>query len=95
MYDPPMEEFAVLGTSFHPGPGGRGDDGRKERLGAVQGPMIGIVTRGTIRVAAGADEMVLEEGGVVYVVPDNAVDVELLTADKDGEGEVWWAVCMV
>lgn len=93
-YDPPLEEFTVLGTSLRPGPGGVGGDGRRERLGAVGGPTIGIVTRGKVRVSAGGDTLELEEGGIVYVVPGNEVQVELLQPDGDGEGEVWWAACV-
>ncbi|PCH42743.1 mannose-6-phosphate isomerase [Wolfiporia cocos MD-104 SS10] len=90
-YDPPLEEFVVMGTALREGAESR------ERLEKVNGPTIGIVTRGKVRFGVtegGAEELVLEEGGVMYVVPGKTVEVELLSADKEGEGEVWWAACL-
>ncbi|CCM05807.1 uncharacterized protein FIBRA_08041 [Fibroporia radiculosa] len=94
-YDPPLEEFVVLGTVFHPGPGSTGDGGRKERLEPSDGPTMGIVTRGRVRMNVGDETVDLEEGAVVYVVPGNTINVELLQPDQEGEGEVWWATCVI
>lgn len=88
-YDPPLEEFVVLGTTL-----GRGAEREVLRVG---GPLIGIVTKGTVAVRSGGEEMVLGEGGVVYVVHGGAgereVEVELKQPADDEEGEVWWSVC--
>ncbi|KAI0944196.1 hypothetical protein AcW1_001956 [Taiwanofungus camphoratus] len=90
-YAPPLEEFVVLRTAL------RTADAARERLGAVKGPTVGIVTRGVVavRVRGRGEEVVLPEGGVVYVVPGNEVEVELQEAGEEGEGEVWWAACLV
>ena len=57
----------------------------------VRGPMVGVVTSGTLAVRAGGEEMVLGEGGVVYVVHDGAgrreVEVQVMEAGEGGEGE--------
>ncbi|KAH9840871.1 RmlC-like cupin domain-containing protein [Rhodofomes roseus] len=88
-YDPPLDEFAVLGTAL-------GKGAAKEVL-KVRGPLVGIVTKGKVAVRSGGEEMLLGEGGVVYVVHggagERAVEVELREGGADGDGEVWWAVC--
>ncbi|KZT66184.1 mannose-6-phosphate isomerase [Daedalea quercina L-15889] len=88
-YDPPLEEFAVLRTAL--------SGGEAREVLRVRGPLVGIVTKGGLAVRSGGEEMVLEEGGVVYVVHGGAgerqVEVELREAGEDGEGEVWWSVC--
>lgn len=87
-YRPPLEEFAVLGTTL-------AQNAREERLGPIKGPMVGIVLKGTVRIRASAEakeeeneEMRAEMGMVVYVRPGNEVALELVEGD---EGEVWWA----
>ncbi|KAI0360054.1 mannose-6-phosphate isomerase [Trametes cingulata] len=87
-YDPPMEEFVVLGTML--------DDknARTERLAAVNGPTIGIVTKGRARIAVsrGNEQLDLDEGGVVFIPPGNDIRVELHEGrGKEGAGEVWWS----
>lgn len=88
-YDPPLEEFVVLGTALR-----RGEENEVLR---VSGPLIGIVTQGAVAVRSGGEEMVLREGGVVYVVCGGAgerdVEVELKEVGDGGEGEIWWSVC--
>ncbi|KAH9929240.1 RmlC-like cupin domain-containing protein [Fomitopsis serialis] len=88
-YDPPLEEFAVLRTVL-------GNREGREVL-KVRGPLVGIVTKGAVAVSSGGEDMVLDEGGVVYVVHGGAgereVGIELKEAGVNGEGEVWWAVC--
>lgn len=87
-YNPPMEEFVVLGTIL--------DDkaATTERLSAVKGPTIGIVTKGKARIALsrGNDQLELDEGGVVFIPPGNDIQVELLEGrGPGGAGEVWWS----
>ncbi|KAI0671529.1 mannose-6-phosphate isomerase [Trametes maxima] len=98
-YDPPMEEFVVLGTLLS------GDGARTERLSAVKGPTIGIVTKGKmnrgnvlqqcpgpIAVGNGNERFELDEGAVVFITPGNDVDIELLEGrGATAAGEVWWS----
>ncbi|TFY59778.1 hypothetical protein EVJ58_g5567 [Rhodofomes roseus] len=85
----PADAFAVLGTAL-------GKGAAKEVL-QVRGPLVGIVTKGKVAMRSGGEEMLLGEGGVVYVVHggagERAVEVELREGGADGDGEVWWAVC--
>ncbi|OSD06393.1 mannose-6-phosphate isomerase [Trametes coccinea BRFM310] len=86
-YDPPMEEFVVLGTTLD-------NSAKTERLGAVKGPTIGIVTKGKARIAVsrGNEQLELDEGGVVYIPPGNDIHIELLEGrGQEGAGEVWWS----
>jgi mannose-6-phosphate isomerase len=84
-FSPPLEEFDVLRTELR---------GARETLAPARGPTIGIVTGGgSARFSAGGEEVVLPEGGVVYVVPGVEVAVEL--AGGAGEGEVWWATSSI
>ena len=82
-YDPPLEEFVVLGTHLA--------GTQQETLAAVDGPTIGIVTEGTMRVAVEGGVLELEQGSIIYVVPSNVVLVELAQADGATRGEMWWA----
>ncbi|EIW57378.1 mannose-6-phosphate isomerase [Trametes versicolor FP-101664 SS1] len=88
-YNPPLEEFVVLGTLLDSKSAGT------ERLGAVSGPTIGIVTKGKARIAVGkgGEQLELDEGGVVFVAPGNDIEVELLEGrgSEGSEGEVWWS----
>ncbi|OCH90105.1 mannose-6-phosphate isomerase [Obba rivulosa] len=87
-YRPPLEEFVVLGTTLSAAV-------REERFGPARGPMVGIVVKGTVRVATNAqakeeddEEMRAAPGTVVFVRPGNGVQMELVEGE---EGEVWWA----
>ncbi|KAI0649334.1 mannose-6-phosphate isomerase [Trametes meyenii] len=87
-YDPPMEEFVVLVTALD------GKSAQTEQLGAVQGPTIGIVTKGRVRIAVrnGHEELELDEGAVVFIPPRNDIDIELLAGRGMTDiGEVWWS----
>lgn len=87
-YDPPMEEFVVLGTMLD------NKSAKEERLGAVKGPTIGIVTKGKARltVSRGHEQLELDEGGVMFIPPGNDIQVELLEGrGAEGAGEVWWS----
>ncbi|KAI0073128.1 mannose-6-phosphate isomerase [Panus rudis PR-1116 ss-1] len=87
-YDPPLDEFVVLGTHLK--------EGDAEVLGAVGGPTIGIVTKGRVRFSVAAGEVVeIDEGGIVYVVPGCDVEADLVKGADGGYGEVWWATSMV
>ncbi|KAI0635738.1 mannose-6-phosphate isomerase [Trametes polyzona] len=87
-YDPPMEEFVVLGTALN------SKNAKTEQLAAVSGPTIGIVTKGRVRIAVsrGDEQLDLDEGGVVFIPPGNDIRVELLEGrGPEGAGEVWWS----
>lgn len=88
-YNPPMEEFVVLGTLLD------SRSANTERLGAVSGPTIGIVTKGKARIAVGkgGEQLELDEGGVVFIAPGNDIQIELLEGSgaEGSEGEVWWS----
>ncbi|KAI0370371.1 mannose-6-phosphate isomerase [Pilatotrama ljubarskyi] len=87
-YDPPMEEFVVLGTMLN------GKSAKTEHLTAVKGPTIGIVTKGRARIAVsrGNEQLDLDEGGVVFIPPGNDIRVELLEGrGAEGAGEIWWS----
>ncbi|CDO75789.1 hypothetical protein BN946_scf184934.g4 [Trametes cinnabarina] len=86
-YDPPTEEFVVLGTMLN------SKNARTECLGAVKGPTIGIVTKGRAKIAVsrGDEQLELEEGGVVFIPPGNDIQIQLLEGRGQGVGEVWWS----
>ncbi|KAL4243515.1 Mannose-6-phosphate isomerase [Abortiporus biennis] len=86
VYRPPLEEFVVLGTSLS-----KERASGKEVLESINGPMIGIVIKGNIKVQVEDESEKVSEGGIVYVVPNKEVLVELV---KGGKGEVWWAASM-
>lgn len=93
VYDPPEAEFSVLGTSLRARPA---ED--TEELAPNNGPLVGIVTRGEVRVKVGEEQMELRKGGVVFVRPGHAVEVKLSKAQVAREeegGEIWWAACLV
>lgn len=85
LYAPPLEEFVVMGTYLT-------ESENEETLQKIDGPTIGIITKGKVRVAVDGESMELDPGGVVYVVPNREVTVELLSGKS---GEVWWAATMV
>ena len=69
----------------------------EERLAAVDGPTIGIVTRGKVRVGAarkGEEEQLdLDEGGVFFVLPGNEIHIQVLEGSGPaGAAEVWWSL---
>lgn len=83
MYDPPIEEFVVLGTRL--------EGTQQETLAAIDGPMIGIVTAGAVEVAVEGEVVELLEGSIIYVVPGTVVLIELAQAHGASAGEIWWA----
>ncbi|TFK93977.1 mannose-6-phosphate isomerase [Polyporus arcularius HHB13444] len=90
-YDPPLEEFTVLGTFLS------ARKAREEHLGAVDGPTIGIVTRGKVKLSTKkgdqTEQLVLDQGAVVFIPPKNEVQVEILEGrGPDEAGEVWWSL---
>ncbi|TBU32588.1 mannose-6-phosphate isomerase [Dichomitus squalens] len=92
-YDPPLEEFTVLGTILSAA------NAKEETLDAVEGPTIGIVTRGRLKVSSkpntgGAqDSLELDEGCVVFVPPGHEIQVEVSGGcGPEGAGEMWWSL---
>ena len=92
-YDPPLEEFTVIGTFLS------AVDAKEETLDAVEGPTIGIVTRGKLKVSAKPnkggteDRLELHEGCVVFVPPGHEIHVEVLDGrGPEGAGEMWWSL---
>jgi mannose-6-phosphate isomerase len=85
LYAPPLEEFVVLGTALE------GSD--KEKLAAVDGPTIGIVRAGIVKVVVKNESLDLQEGGIVFVAPGNDTVVEL--SQGSSKGEIWWAAAGV
>jgi mannose-6-phosphate isomerase len=77
-FSPPLEEFEVLWTQLK----------QAETIAPAGGPTIGIVTKGSVKVAAGGEELELPQGGVVFVAPGNEIDIQAVSG---GETEVWWA----
>lgn len=78
-YEPPLEEFVVLGTSL--------EAGEKEVLKAINGPSIGIVVKGTMKVSA-EQTFTLDAGSIVFVAPNHDIYIE----SSMGGGEMWWSV---
>ncbi|RPD61165.1 mannose-6-phosphate isomerase [Lentinus tigrinus ALCF2SS1-7] len=90
-YDPPIEEFIVLGTFLSM------KNAKEEHLGAVDGPTMGIVTRGKVRISTNkggeTEQLELDEGAVVFVAAKNEINVEILEGHgPDEAGEVWWSL---
>ncbi len=90
-YNPPIQEFVVVGTFLS------AKKAKDERLGAVDGPTIGIVTRGQVKIRTKkgnlTEELEIDEGGVVFVPPGNEIQVEILEGrGSDEAGEVWWSL---
>ena len=90
-YDPPLEDFTVLGTFLS------ALKSKAETLDPVDGPTIGIVTRGKLQVSTGLtkgqESLKLDEGSVVFVPPGNEIRVEVVEGKgQEGAGEVWWAL---
>ena len=90
-YDPPMEEFTVPGTF----PSAK--DAKEEHLSAVDGPTMGIVTRGKVKIStkkgSETQQLTLDEGAVVFIAAKNEVDMEVIEGrGPDEAGEVWWSV---
>lgn len=57
-YDPPLEEFVVLGTALK--------QGETETLAAVDGPTLGIVTSGKMKVSVDGEALTLDEGSICW-----------------------------
>jgi glyoxylate utilization-related uncharacterized protein len=74
-----MEEFDVLWTRLGLA---------EETLAPAEGPTIGFVTKGSVRVRAGEEELSLPSGGIVFVAPGHEVTVQNVSSS---EGEIWWA----
>lgn len=74
LYDPPIEEFSVLQTTFKTSTGVR-------KFNPVKGPSILIVTNGTGLIKCGAETVVAEPGYNFFVVPN--VEIELETKDPE------------
>ncbi|KAI0787856.1 mannose-6-phosphate isomerase [Fomes fomentarius] len=90
-YNPPIQEVVVVGTFLS------AKKAKDERLGAVDGPTIGIVTRGRVKFSTKngnlTEELEIDEGGVVFVPPGNEIQVEILEGrGSDEAGEVWWSL---
>lgn len=90
-YDPPLDEFTVIGTFLS------ALKAKQENLDPADGPTIGIITRGKLRVSAssgkGKDSLDLDEGSVVFVPPGNEIQVEVIEGKgQESAGEVWWAL---
>ncbi|EKM52726.1 uncharacterized protein PHACADRAFT_198773 [Phanerochaete carnosa HHB-10118-sp] len=68
---------------------------QQETLAAVDGPTIGIVTEGTMKVAVKGQVLDLKQGSIVYVVPGNVILLELAPVDGRAKGEMWWAAAGV
>ena len=90
-YDPPMEEFTVLGTFLS------AKDAKEEHLSAVDGPTMGIVTRGKVKIStkkgSETEQLTLDEGAVVFIAAKNEIDLEILEGrGPDDAGEVWWSL---
>ena len=60
LYDPPIEEFAVVKTDLL-------KKGAKATFEGIEGPSIFIVTKGDGRIEVGAKEESVSEGAVVFV----------------------------
>jgi mannose-6-phosphate isomerase len=71
-YAPPLGEFSVLGTKL--------EKGESEQIGALGGPSILIVTKGSGTMKAGEKEYKLEEGFIFFV----GHGVEIGFEAKDG-----------
>ncbi|QLQ81608.1 hypothetical protein HG537_0F03690 [Torulaspora globosa] len=73
-FNPPIEEFAIIQTTFQESTGTRHFEGLK-------GPSILIVTKGTGVVGTSAQKLKAEPGFVFFIAPDTPVDLE--TDDND------------
>lgn len=78
-FQPPMEEFDVLWTRLGLA---------EETLAPAEGPTIGFVTKGSVRMRTEEEELILPSGGIVFVAPGHEVTVQSVGSD---EGEIWWA----
>lgn len=85
VYAPPLEEFMVMATYMD-------EVKAHEVLKKVNGPTIGIIKEGKLRIEVAGESLVLDAGGTFYVVPDHDVSIRLVAGKR---GEVWWAACMV
>ena len=93
-YDPPFEEFTVLGTKFSASEAesvGQGELPVHEVLESVLGPTACIVTKGMVRLREEGKVELLElgEGGVGFVKPGVVVEV---LGEGQGPVEIWWAM---
>ena len=92
MYQCPIGNTAILHTSIKEG-------GRFELLSESVGPTIGIVTRGTLRISTfnnRIEEVILGEGGVVYIAPGcraTIIPIRKVQEEEGGAncgGDIWW-----
>lgn len=68
LYDPPIEEFAVVKTEL--------EKGGKETFEAVEGPSIVIFTKGGGKIKVGPKEMEAKEGHVFFVGATAEVEMD-------------------
>ncbi|SCU84161.1 LAFA_0D08504g1_1 [Lachancea sp. 'fantastica'] len=73
LYNPPIEEFAVLETTFENGPGARKFEG-------LNGPSIVITTKGTGHIQHGDVKLAAEPGYVFFIAPHT--EVEFVASDN-------------
>jgi mannose-6-phosphate isomerase len=74
LYDPPIDEFAVVKTELKAG--------AKEEFDAVEGPSIVIVTEGSGSIAVGAKRETVQKGLVFFV--GATAQLELQAAEGEG-----------
>ncbi|CAR24323.1 mannose-6-phosphate isomerase PMI40 [Lachancea thermotolerans CBS 6340] len=74
LYNPPIEEFAVLETTFKSGPGVR-------RFEGLQGPSILITTKGNGFIKSGETKLKSESGYVFFIAPET--EVQVIAEDTD------------
>ncbi|CEP60384.1 mannose-6-phosphate isomerase PMI40 LALA0_S01e09516g [Lachancea lanzarotensis] len=74
LYNPPIEEFAVLETTFKNGLGAR-------RFEGLNGPSIVITTKGSGFIQHGDTKLPAEAGFVFFIAPHT--EVELIAADNE------------
>lgn len=73
-FNPPIEEFSIIQTTFEESTGTKHFEG-------LEGPSILIVTKGTGVISSGANKLTAEPGFVFFIAPNTPVDLE--TEDKD------------
>lgn len=74
LYNPPIEEFAVLQTIFEEGVG-------KRHFKGFDGPSILITTEGTGYIQTGDVKLRAEKGYVFFIAPDTEVDLIAESSD--------------
>ncbi|PKS05815.1 hypothetical protein jhhlp_007644 [Lomentospora prolificans] len=84
LYDPPIDEFAVVRTTLN-------GDGAKATFEAIQGPSIVICTKGKGKIAVGPKVEDIEEGYVYFV----GATAELVLESRSDEFVTFKAFCEV